>query len=98
MIIIPLAAAQNSTAAYFHPSTESGDIKEYLQPVYIFEGDYQWNDLIEPFEPVTINAINEGVQDTLIPVTPSYTPEVNTVTANFSAPITNTIIARNSTR
>jgi hypothetical protein len=78
---------------------KSGDIKEYLQPVYIFEGDYQWNDLIEPFEPVTINAIDEGVQDTLIPVTPSYTPEVtNTVTANFSAPITNTIIARNSTR
>jgi len=44
---------------------QSGDMGEYLQPVYIFEGYTQLDDSIEPFEPAVIAANKEGVQDTI---------------------------------
>jgi hypothetical protein len=37
----------------------SADGEEYLQPVYIFEGNNQRGNLVEPFEPVIINAKKE---------------------------------------
>jgi len=70
----------------------SGDIGGYLQPVYIFEGNYQQNDSIESFEPMPIAAYKEGVQDVLIPSPPGYMSEVTSkVTGNFSAQVSSTI-------
>ncbi len=72
-------------------------VSEYLEPVYIFEGDIYNENSTDPFEPVVIAANKEGVQDALIPLTSNYKPEVmNKISGNFSAPVSNTIAAQNT--
>jgi len=73
----------------------SGDGEGTLQPVYIFEGNYLRRDLVEPFEPVVIDAKNEEVRENITSPTSSPATDFTDnatqgVTPNVTSSVTKT--------